>query len=96
MNISVQKVVVLSLMLCNLSTQGMLNFYLFSWLGNGGLKSAVPPSAILMLLTFVLLYKNKNFVLKVFDVVLIAYLLAFLVTAAISGIEASSVFYAFR
>ena len=49
-----------------------------------------------MLFTFVLLYKNKNFVLKVFDVVLIAYLLALLVTAAISGIEASSVFYAFR
>ena len=49
-----------------------------------------------MLFTFVLLYKNKNFVLKVFDVVLIAYLLALLVAAAISGIEASSVFYAFR
>ena len=96
MNISMQKVVVLSLMLCILSTQGMLNFYLLSWLGNGGLKSAVPPSAILMLFTFVLLYKNKNFVLKGFDVVLIAYLLALLVTAAISGIEASSVFYAFR
>ncbi len=96
MNISMQKVVILSLMLCILSTQGMLNFYVFNWLGDGGLKSAVPPFSIFMLFTFVLLYKNKNFILKGFDVLLIAYLLALLVMAAIAGIEASSVFYAFR
>ncbi len=96
MNISMQKVVILSLMLCILSTQGMLNFYVFNWLGDGGLKSAVPPFSIFMLFTFVLLYKNKNFILKGFDVLLIAYLLALLVMAAIAGIEASSIFYAFR
>ena len=74
----------------------MLNFYVLNWLGNGSLKSAVPPISIFLLFAFVLLYKNKNFILKGFDVLLIAYLLALLLVAAIAGIEASSVFYAFR
>ena len=96
MNISLQKVVVFCLMLCIISTQGMLNFFVLNWLGDGGLKSLVPPISMALLFTFVILNKNRSFVLKGFDLFLILYILILLVVAAFSGLQASSVFYAFR
>lgn len=96
MNISLQKVVVFCLMLCILSTQGMLNFFVLNLAGNGGLKSLLPPISIALLFCFVLLFKNKSFRLKVFDIILIAYIVILLLIGVFSGLQISTIFYTFR
>ena len=96
MNISLQKVVVFCLMLCILSTQGMLNFFVLNLAGNGGLKSLLPPISIALLFCFVLLFKNKSFRLKVFDIILIAYIVILLLISVFSGLQISTIFYTFR